>query len=45
METEKAYKSLDLVMAHHYSFLILLAKASHMAELKVKWGGKVGWIG
>lgn len=45
METEKAFKSLDLEMAHHDSFLILLTKVSHVVELQVKGSRKVGWIG
>lgn len=42
VETEKAYENLDLGMAHHYSCLILWAKASHTVELQVKQGRKVG---
>lgn len=44
METEKAYEDLGLEMTHYYYFpLILLAKLSHMNELEVKEGRKVGY--
>lgn len=44
METEMGYKSRDLEMTHHYSCLILLSKASHMAVLK-SLAGQEGCLG